>query len=179
VVQLGGEYHRVRDELIDTLRKAKNPDDGTLLFDWVEPRENIFSGECIDLAPDIVYSLRGYRAVVGEDAEAPTWGPWSQPRAGYHRREGVLIARGPMIKENALINGARIQDIAPTVLACWGLESDEAMDGAVLTDLLKPGFVDANPPRKGNYSTEVCSVTVGDDDSADMEDLMKGLGYLN
>lgn len=180
VVQMGGAYHRVRDELIDALRTFKHPIDGKPLFDWVEPREKIYSGEWVELAPDIIYSLRNYRAVVGEDVEPPLIGPWSQPRAGYHRREGIILLKGSMIKEGVSVNAARIQDVAPTILACWGLSLDQGMDGVVLSEAIKPTFLENCPIEIENFQSQVCeSVGVGEEDSAEMEDLLKGLGYLN
>jgi predicted AlkP superfamily phosphohydrolase/phosphomutase len=178
----GGEYHKTRDELISALRKAKHPSTGELLFDWVEPRENIYTGECVELAPDIIYTLRNYRAVVGEDAQPPLMSPWSQPRAGYHRRDGILVVSGPMIQEGVEAIGARIEDIAPTVLACWGLKAETGMDGQVLTDIIKPGFLDSNPPVRESYFSAVCEAAgagIDAEDSAEMEDLLKGLGYLS
>jgi predicted AlkP superfamily phosphohydrolase/phosphomutase len=176
----GGEYHKTRDELISALRKVKHPSTGQPLFDWVEPRENIYSGECVELAPDVIYSLGNYRAVVGEDAQPPLISQWSQPRAGYHRRDGIIIATGPMIREGIVATGARIEDIAPTVLACWGLKAETGMDGKVLADIIKPDFLEAHPPVRESYFSAVCEAAgVGAEDSAEMEDLLKGLGYLS
>jgi predicted AlkP superfamily phosphohydrolase/phosphomutase len=178
---LGAEYHDLREKIIADLRKATYPVDGKPLFDWVEPRENVYSGEYMDSAPDIMFSLRGYRAVVGEDAELPLMGPWSQPRAGYHRREGILVLNGPMIQAGGILRNARIEDVAPTILTCCGLAFDEDMDGDVLNDALRPGFLEAVPPRRERFaeSRSVAGAKVCREDSEEMEDLLKGLGYLN
>jgi hypothetical protein len=53
------------------------------------------------------------------------------------------------------------------------------MDGRVVEKLLQPGFLEAHPPGRANYESEVCASGVGEGDSAEMEDLLKGLGYLN
>ncbi|HDS30804.1 MAG TPA: hypothetical protein ENN67_07145, partial [Firmicutes bacterium] len=181
IVMMGAEYHSVRENLIDALRKSKHPVTGEQLFDWVEPRENIYSGEYLENAPDIMFELMGYKAVVGEDAEPPLIGPWSQPRAGYHRRDGILIMKGPMVQSSVKIENARIEDIAPTILACWGLKSDESMNGAVLNDAIKPEFIEAHPPAKDNFDelADKSGERVCREDSEEMEDLLKGLGYLN
>ena len=181
IVEQGGDYHKIRDELIENLQSATHPVDGKPLFDWVEPRENIYAGEYLESAPDIMFSLREYRAVVGEDAELPLMGPWSQPRAGYHRRSGIIVVNGPMVREGERVQEARIQDIAPTILTCWGLDYDSGMDGRIVKNIFRPGFLDANPPAGRDFGgtesgegARVCG-----DDSAEMEDLLKGLGYLN
>jgi len=178
VVQMGGEYHKVRDELISALRNYKHPD-GTAMFDWVEPSENIHSGEFLKDAPDIVFELRGYSAVVGEDAEPPTIGPWMQPRAGYHRRDGIVILNGPMIKRGIEIARAGIIDVTPTILACWGLSYDKSMDGEIIENAVIDEFKRKFPPQKGEFQTSARKIDTCKRDDSEVEDLMKGLGYLN
>ena len=180
VVQFGAEYHKVRDELTGKLRECKHTADGKRLFDWVEPRENIYSGERIDDAPDIIFSLRNYRMVIGEDAEPPLVSPWSQGRAGFHRREGIFAIKGPMIGRYENIVDANIEDIAPTICACMGLKIDKGCDGKILREIIDPTFLSEYPPLKADFESsgratpEICGK-----DAEDMEDLIKGLGYLN
>lgn len=178
-VQMGGEYHQIRERLIADLRNVLHPSDGKPLFDWVEPRENVYSGEYLDYAPDIVFSLRGYSMVVGEDAEPPLVGPWSQPRAGFHRREGIIVMKGPMIRTGIEIKESRIEDVAPSILACWGLASDEGMDGEIITDAIDPSFLESHPPSKDKFEDSGGEIEPCGEDAEDMEDLLKGLGYLN
>ncbi|MFH1676012.1 MAG: alkaline phosphatase family protein [bacterium] len=179
-VQYGAEYHKVRDELIGLMRECKHPVDRKRLFDWVEPRENVYSGERIEDAPDIIFSLRNYRMVIGEDAEPPLVSAWSQPRAGFHRREGIFVFKGPMIGRNANINDANIEDVAPTICACMGLKTDNGCDGKIIREIIDPTFLEKFPPSSADFESsghpvpEICGK-----DAEDMEDLMKGLGYLN
>jgi predicted AlkP superfamily phosphohydrolase/phosphomutase/tetratricopeptide (TPR) repeat protein len=51
-----------------------------------------------------------------------------------HRDLGMLILAGPGIRRDALIHGASVLDITPTVLALFGLPVGEDMDGKVLVD---------------------------------------------
>ncbi len=178
-VQMGGEYHRMRDSLIDDLSKAVHPSDGKPYFDWVEPRENIYSGEYLENAPDIIYQLRSYTTVIGEDAEPPLIGPWSQPRAGYHRREGVLILNGPMIKPGTELNKTGIENVAPTILNCWGLASDVEMDGKLINEALTAEFLENVPERRESFEEATGKFDPCDQSDAETEDLLKGLGYLN
>jgi len=178
-VQMGGEYHNVRERLIADLRNVLHPSDRKPLFDWVEPRENIYSGEYLDDAPDIIFCLREYSMVVGEDAEPPLIGPWSQPRAGFHRREGIVVLNGPMIRAGTKLVECRIEDVAPTILACWGLASDEGMDGEIITGAVEPSFLEAHPPKKDKFEDTGERLEPCGEDAEDMEDLLKGLGYLN
>jgi len=178
-VLMGAEYFNLRDRIMADLGKVLHPSDGKPLFDWVEPRENIYSGEYLENAPDIIFCLRDYKMVVGEDAIPPLVIPWSQPRAGFHRRNGVLVLKGPMVKKGFEIDHAGIADVAPTILACMGLESDGGMDGVVIRDALDPGFLDKFPPATGTFEETAKILDTCGEDAGEMEDLIKGLGYLN
>jgi predicted AlkP superfamily phosphohydrolase/phosphomutase/tetratricopeptide (TPR) repeat protein len=56
-----------------------------------------------------------------------------------HRDLGVVLISGPGIKKDAVLHGASILDIAPTILTLYGLTVGEDMDGKVLSQ----AFVDA------------------------------------
>lgn len=50
-----------------------------------------------------------------------------------HRDFGVLALRGPGIRKAAQLRGASVLDLAPTILAMFGLPAAEDMDGKVLS----------------------------------------------
>jgi tetratricopeptide (TPR) repeat protein len=53
----------------------------------------------------------------------------------WHRPQGVIAACGPGFKADELVFGARLLDIAPTVLHYFGLPVGEDMEGRVLEDV--------------------------------------------
>ena len=53
----------------------------------------------------------------------------------WHRPQGVIAACGPGFKTDELVFGARLLDIAPTVLHYFGLPVGEDMEGRVLEDV--------------------------------------------
>ena len=53
----------------------------------------------------------------------------------WHRPQGVIAACGPGFKKDELVFGARLLDIAPTVLHYFGLPVGEDMEGRVLEDV--------------------------------------------
>ena len=55
---------------------------------------------------------------------------------GSHRVEGILVARGPMIRPGVEIRGASLLDLTPTVLRLAGIPVPEDMDGETLSGLL-------------------------------------------
>ena len=54
--------------------------------------------------------------------------------ARWHRPQGIFVAHGPGIRADATVEGATLLDIAPTVLALFGLPAGEDMEGKVLVN---------------------------------------------
>ncbi len=61
----------------------------------------------------------------------------------WHRPQGIIAARGPGIRADELVFGARLLDIAPTVLSYFGLPAARDMDGRVLAE----AFTEPTPPE--------------------------------
>jgi len=53
----------------------------------------------------------------------------------WHRPQGVFIASGPGFKRDELVYGARLLDVAPTILHWFGLPVGADMEGRVLGDV--------------------------------------------
>lgn len=66
----------------------------------------------------------------------------------WHRDLGVFVASGPGVKQDELVFGASILDIAPTVLTLLGLPVARDMEGRALTQILAD---DVQPERIGSY----------------------------
>ncbi len=62
----------------------------------------------------------------------------------WHRPQGIFAARGPGFRHDELVFGARLLDIAPTVLSYFGLPAGRDMDGRVLEE----AFVERRPPEQ-------------------------------
>jgi tetratricopeptide (TPR) repeat protein len=54
--------------------------------------------------------------------------------AQWHRNFGVFVLAGPGIQKDAILHGATLLDIAPTVLAMFGLPVGRDMEGKVLVN---------------------------------------------
>jgi tetratricopeptide (TPR) repeat protein len=103
--------------------------------------------------------------------------------AFWHRRFGIFVASGPGIKKGERIYGASLLDIAPTILACFGLPSGADMDGRVLAEIFEsppaPGLIpswDSEPGESGMLGAEVPPA-----DPAEGGDLLRqfvALGYI-
>jgi predicted AlkP superfamily phosphohydrolase/phosphomutase/tetratricopeptide (TPR) repeat protein len=57
--------------------------------------------------------------------------------AFWHRRFGIFVAKGPGIKKGEQVYGASLLDIAPTILAHFGMPAGADMDGRVLAEIFE------------------------------------------
>ena len=138
-------------------------------------------GRHADEGPDLHVILDGYRyiscplfATDGNVVSKQIRGD-----SGCHRRHGVFVARGPDFCSKVRIEGARIVDLAPTVLHLMGCPIPDDMDGQVLTDALRPASRDVRPPvttTEGNTARPGYELT--DDEEAELRPRLRGLGYL-
>jgi predicted AlkP superfamily phosphohydrolase/phosphomutase/tetratricopeptide (TPR) repeat protein len=82
----------------------------------------------------ILLSDHGFQAGARRPAYRPFPGHGvASEGAEWHRPLGVLAMRGPDLKRDERIYGSSLLDLAPTVLALFGLPTGSDMDGRVLT----------------------------------------------
>ena len=60
----------------------------------------------------------------------------------WHRPQGIFAARGPGFRADELVFGARLLDVAQTILSYFGLPAGRDMDGRVLEE----AFIERRPP---------------------------------
>lgn len=141
VVQPGREYEELRDHIVDGLHKLKDPETGEKIVERAYRREEIYSGPNVESAPDIlVLTRRGYtfQEGFGRGGIVSTARQGVVRRSGDHRREGILVMKGPNIREGVKIEDTEIVDIAPTILCYMGLPRAEDMDGKIVTEAFEP-----------------------------------------
>jgi predicted AlkP superfamily phosphohydrolase/phosphomutase len=161
------EYEAVRDDLIARLEAVRTPD-GAPVFEDVARREEYFHGPEADNAVDVVVVPANFdhylsAQLYGEQFGDPTE-PWN------HKRFGVVAARGTAIDPTGDAAGAHLFDVAPTVLATFGLPADERMDGEALD------FVDS--AGETSYPEFDPRETVATDDEV-VERRLSNLGYVD
>ena len=152
VVRTGDEYEKIRNQLIDKLLQLKDPDTGDRVVNHVYKREEIYSGPYLDKAPDIIatpndgYEFFGMHGFTFNKVITPTFG-----NSGSHRPHGIFMAYGKEIKKEGKINGARIIDIAPTILHIMNMPIPKNMDGKILKEIFEKDS--ENAKRKPRYVT--------------------------
>jgi predicted AlkP superfamily phosphohydrolase/phosphomutase len=99
--------------------------------------------------PDLLFEgAPGWLVARGKGlAESPIFGPPSYTFSGYHLPEGILVVAGPGAAAGTRVEGARLVDIAPTLLYLAGAAVPTGLDGRVVTSLFTAERLSADPPR--------------------------------
>lgn len=178
-VEPGGEYLRVREEIREGLAELLDPDSGEPVFDAVLTRDEAFAGPAQGDAPDLVVMCRpGFITEYGLRKNFVV-GPSQGARFnGYHVMQGLLVAAGPQLQHGTTIEGARILDIAPTILHLLGLPVPPSMKGAVLTDACSPDALADNPVRVEDVAVRFTPSSHGEVEKESIEQSLRDLGYM-
>jgi predicted AlkP superfamily phosphohydrolase/phosphomutase len=125
------EYLQIRDNIIQNLRQLNY--NGSKLT--VHEREEIYQGENIVDAPDIVFYFKDEDIIasprLGDDVF------YSHGEHEMHKIDGLFLMKGPEIKKGVEINNVQIYDIVPTILHILDIPIDENIDGRVLTEIFE------------------------------------------
>ncbi|CAN5571601.1 alkaline phosphatase family protein [soil metagenome] len=167
------DYERVRNDVAEALSEFRDPETGTAPIQKIYRKEEVLSGEFLDVAPDLLlvpaplYSLTHARGMV-EEAD------WL---SGDHRLEGVLVATGPEVIPGPLTQAARLIDLGPTALATLGVPSAIPRDGEVLGALVGSATLETmgrSPEARGAAGDKGLSSA----EEKEVEDHLRGLGYV-
>ena len=182
VVEEGGEYEALRDQLIQELHKMRDTDTGERLVERVFKREDVYFGDFVKNAPDLLVEMEeGY--VLQEGFGESLIMPAKQSialRSGDHRSDGVVFMKGHGIRKGVCIESAEIVDVAPTILYLMGVPVPADMDGNVLTEAFETEYLEENPIQYGGETAVYGSADYefSRDDTEELEDRLRGLGYL-
>ena len=160
------EYEGTRADLIAALESVTTPE-GDPVFEDVAPREEYFQGPMVDRAVDVVTVPREFEQFLSAELGGEVFGAPSEP--WNHEIEGVIAAQGTTIDSTVDPEGAHLFDVAPTVLATFGLPRDERMDGTVLPIVEFAG-------ERTYPAFESVSETPTDDSA--VENRLADLGYI-
>jgi predicted AlkP superfamily phosphohydrolase/phosphomutase len=183
-VSPGKEYDYVRDAVISNLQKLRDPDTGKTIEAEIHKRENIYCGDYVADAPDVLFLLdKGACIASNHWSDRLFDKPGRKYGQGFHRKKGMLVARGRGIKKNKKLDNARIIDMAPTILYSLGIGIPHDTDGSILHDIFEPGFKAVKkeryqtPPAKPEAEKDK-EEAYSEEESKKIEDRLRGLGYL-
>lgn len=130
-----GDYDAVCDEITALLHALRNPrSGGPLVQEVVRSRDDERSRGPRAPDADLVVVWRQPPADMAVSPSLGVLGPVPFRETGGHRPEGFMIAAGPGIAENAVLDPGEVTDLAPSLLSRLGLPRPESMQGRDLLD---------------------------------------------
>lgn len=192
----GEEYEKVRSMLIKELERITCPESGERVVGRIFKKEEVYHGAELHRAPDIVFEWKNYsyihrpsepgskngflKTLTPEELEKSEY--LTRP-SGIHRDYGILIGIGNHIKRGGFLKEANIIDVAPTILYRLGVPIPSDMDGRVLFEIFEDGFVNNTPFMQKEVSSEILqgdvAATYTDEESKNIEERLRGLGYID
>lgn len=142
IVNPGAEYEQIVDFIIDDLKNLRNPLTGKKMFDLVYRKEDIYSGEYLKYAPDIIFLDSTCTHITNRGFEfgskkllTPHVLSWTGTHSLY---DGILLMYGRgVIKNCYFLNNAKIIDIAPTILHYFDIPIPLYADGRPLIEVFE------------------------------------------
>ncbi len=190
-VEPGRHYEEVRDRLIGELEAWRHPETGAPVVERAYRREDVYTGPYADEAPDVVVKWalhRGYSYAFKMSSGSPDLVPLrpvdpAKPehfafftnKSGTHRDDGIFLAHGPGVRPGE-VAGARITDLAPTILSLLGVPVPDDMDGRVLADAF-PGLGLAGQQEAAGALAGSEAVYSAEDEER-MAERLRSLGYI-
>lgn len=177
------EYEQLREEIIQKLLKLRDPETSKLVFKTILKKEEIYSGQFFEMAPDIlIIPHRGYGASTSLASNAPLFEHVGlYPGTGIHELEGVFILNGPTIKRGVVIKNATIMDVAPTVLHLFGVPIPSDMDGRVLREVFKEDSEPYQRPITEQTPRDVVTephILLRKEEEEEIIERLRDLGYM-
>jgi predicted AlkP superfamily phosphohydrolase/phosphomutase len=185
IVEPGTEYDSLMRRIIEKLRGLVDPETRQALIGEIWRREDLYTGPHSEQSPDIQFlpsdmanKPLGTLDLTSNKFITPVYG-----NSGDHRMHGIMLGRGPELRNGARVEGARIIDYAPTILHSFGVEVPSDMDGRVLEEIFTAEYLAENPVRVldtagPDYSALDKAPEMTDEESEEIRARLRGLGYL-
>jgi predicted AlkP superfamily phosphohydrolase/phosphomutase len=172
---VSADFERVRDEVAAVLLDARDPETGVPILKGVVTGSGYFHGDFATEAPDLVLQFHdGY-------AYGTTMGkvlfPWPYCQ-GVHRREGIIAAAGPSIRESINAGAVSIMDVAPTVLSILGIPIPEGTDGRAASEILRTER-EVEIAAVSQVKRDAAPSSYSDEEEEAVRERLRGLGYID
>ncbi len=113
------EYERVRLDLKGELRELKDPETGEQVITDIFMREEAYSGNCLETAPDLVALAKDGYELKADFGPGPLFAPsWLSGMHTYDNAFWLTVGRDISPQADSLL------DIAPTILQIFGVKDD-------------------------------------------------------
>jgi predicted AlkP superfamily phosphohydrolase/phosphomutase len=170
----------IKADLVWRFEELRGPD-GTPVTDRVWRSEEVFHGDEVEGAPDILPVLRNHRFELDDELfhRKPFTDLRHLPR-GVHHPDGIGIVAGPGTRAGEALDGS-VLDVLPTFLYQSGLRVPDDLDGRVIEYAFTPEHLKEKPvqttsPLSSEHRGEASPYS--EEEEAIIEESLRGLGYL-
>jgi len=169
------------------LKQLKIPKTNQYLATEVLKREEVYKGDYINDAPDIIFCMQDYRWPALPGFSKTLFRSINEEKkygTGAHHMQGIFVGAGKDIKPGQHLTNLHITDLAPSILYLMGLPIPEDMDGRVLQELFDDRFVASHPVQIASLSPREMQSAASATQLSEAEDLkvkerLRALGYLD
>jgi predicted AlkP superfamily phosphohydrolase/phosphomutase len=183
IVAPGAEYEAVRQTIIDGMLALRAPETGAPIVAAARRREEVYASPP-DYFPDVILSFDRNPYLFRDSFSAKQWLRPLSALGGYgrHNPQGLFAAFGAPIRAGSVLTGARLVDVAPTLLYALGVPVPRDMDGRILTEAFTDEHLRAHPPEyvdrdaSADGSGAVTAYTPGEEEQITRQ--LRDLGYV-
>ena len=183
-VQPGRDYEDVRSRIINRLQELRDPQTGERVVETIYRREEVYDGEQLECAPDILFiplRLEYFGFGEYEFGSHKVIEAMQRGISGTHRMSGIFLAYGAAVKPGVVVEGASLTDLAPTMLHVMGEPVPAQMDGRVLAEILVDGFQPpklSDQPYQWQAPAEHNGQGLSPEDAQTLAQRLRSLGYV-
>lgn len=172
------EYESIRDRLIHDLMVVINPQTGKKLFRKVVRREEVYKGDKVENAPDLILIPENYGIMVHHSI-IPGHLFGLPEQKGMHRNEGIyFIYKEDEVPEQQ-IEEPGLADIAATILDLNAIAIPEYMEGRSICKLRSTAQDNQCTGKLNEFQADSVKDDIYKSDEIDeVKQRLKALGYL-
>lgn len=175
-----GELRGLKEKIKRNFEELRGPD-GRPVTDRVHLSEEVFKGDALDGAPDLLPVMRDHRFELDDELfHKQPFTDYSHLPRGVHHPDGIVVVRGPGVKRSSNLRGS-IMDVTPTMLYLGDAAIPEGLDGSVLPEAFDEVALTSRPPRSTAPPTSGPrdeKSPYSEDEEKQIEESLRGLGYI-
>ncbi|WP_347275475.1 alkaline phosphatase family protein [Candidatus Kuenenia sp.] len=188
IVSPGEEYESIREEIIRKLSPLADPENGKPVIKTIFRKEEVFTGEYLDKAPDLIIMWNEkYNCIKTLYEKLRSGGrhgviqPYKQ-LCGDHAPNGIFVYKSPHVKKGITNMKANIIDLLPTILHTMDVTVPNSIDGRILDEIFTEEFLAEKSAKYDDkayaFAAEDESV-YSDEDSQKIAERLTDLGYFD
>ena len=179
------ERANVIEQLRDDISTVADPDTGEKIINEIKTREELFHGDNISRAPDLLVDLTdgyypfGYAFELERDNLISVNDRPELPFVtGIEDGDGIFAVSGPAITPDADSVNLSLEDIAPLVLYQQNVAVPNDLDGTIPRELFTETYREEVSVTERPPITDLHKQEAGTDDTSAVEERLEDLGYL-